>query len=469
MDLFKGYKIHREDDGFTLILYLSPSHAEFSKEISSKDSSRSSELNQNVEEYVKSNFPNLKINAVKVMVGTMLVASFALGSSPVKAAETTNTQASTVSYTSYTVVSGDTLYAIAKKFNTTVDQIKLLNNLTSDVLQLNQVLKIPSSTAVSSYTNYTVVSGDSLSVIAGKFKTTVTEIQRLNNLTSTNIYAGQILKVPSVQTTAPTTNTGTTTYKVISGDSLWSIAVKFNTTVDKLKVMNNLTTTTLTIGQVLTVPSVTSTPAPTPAPSTTSTAPTISYINHTVASGENSWTISIKYGIPMSELLRVNNFTESTTLSIGQIIRVPVHTVPATSVPGPQFGEYLDWWTQAQYLFPINKTAKIIDFQTGRSFYVKRTIGANHSDTEPLTSQDAATMLDIWGGTYSWKTRAVIVEVDGRRIAASMTSMPHGIEYIGANSFDGHFDIHFLNSTRHVDGTVDPYHQAQIKMAAGMQ
>jgi hypothetical protein len=171
----------------------------------------------------------------------------------------------------------------------------------------------------------------------------------------------------------------------------------------------------------------------------------------------------------MSELLRANNFTESTSLSIGQVIRIPVHSVPVTSVPGPQYGEYLDWWTQAQYLFTINKTARVIDFQTGRSFYVKRTIGANHSDSEPLTSQDAAIIKEIWGGTYSWKTRAVIVEVDGRRIAASMTSMPHGIEYIGDNSFDGHFDIHFLNSTRHNDGTVDPYHQTQIKMAAGVE
>lgn len=396
MDLFNGYKIHKEVDGYTLVLYISPSQAEFSKEICSKNPESCDKLNHDVEEYVKTRFSKLKINAVKVMLGSMLVASFGFGTAPAKAAE--------ISSTTYIVVSGDSLSAIAKRFNTTVDQIKSLNGLTSDLIYPSQVLKIPSPTV------------------------------------------------------APTVTT--TTYKVVSGDSLWGIAAKFNTTVDNLKALNNLTTTVIYTGQILKVPAA--------APATISSSPTVTYKNHTVASGENSWIISIKYGIPMSELLRANNFTESTVLSIGQVIRIPVHTVPVTSVPGPQYGEYLDWWTQAQYLLTINKTARVIDFQTGRAFYVKRTIGANHSDTEPLTSQDAAIIKEIWGGAYSWKTRAVIVEVDGRRIAASMTSMPHGVEYIGPNSFDGHFDIHFKNSTRHSDGAIDSYHQTQIKIAAGV-
>jgi hypothetical protein len=63
----------------------------------------------------------------------------------------------------------------------------------------------------------------------------------------------------------------------------------------------------------------------------------------------------------------------------------------------------------------------------------------------------------------------VIVEVDGRRIAGSMTSMPHSIEYIADNDFTGHFDIHFLNSLRHKDNRIDPDHQKAIKVAAGQE
>jgi len=100
---------------------------------------------------------------------------------------------------------------------------------------------------------------------------------------------------------------------------------------------------------------------------------------------------------------------------------------------------------------------------------VKRTIGANHADCEPLTANDAAIMKEVWGGSYSWKERAVIVEVDGRKIAASMASMPHDIQYITNNNFDGHFDIHFRNSTRHSDGKISESHQKQVRIAAGIE
>ena len=78
--------------------------------------------------------------------------------------------------TIYTVKSGDSLYSIANKYNTTIDIIKDVNNLTSNVLSINQVLKIPTSTTsnITNYNNYTVVKGDSLYSIANfesSFKT----------------------------------------------------------------------------------------------------------------------------------------------------------------------------------------------------------------------------------------------------------------------------------------------------------
>lgn len=97
----------------------------------------------------------------------------------------------------YTVVKGDTLYSIARKFNTTVDAIISLNNLTSNVLQIGQVLKIPIREE-SGYVKYTVVSGDTLYAIARKYNTTVDSIKSLNNLTSNNLFIGQILKIKEV-------------------------------------------------------------------------------------------------------------------------------------------------------------------------------------------------------------------------------------------------------------------------------
>ncbi len=97
-------------------------------------------------------------------------------------------------YQTYKVVKGDTLYKIAQEFNTTVDEIKRLNNLTSNNLAIGQELKIPTTTT--NYQTYKVVGGDTLYKIAQEFNTTVDEIKRLNNLTSNNLAIGQELKIP---------------------------------------------------------------------------------------------------------------------------------------------------------------------------------------------------------------------------------------------------------------------------------
>ena len=94
----------------------------------------------------------------------------------------------------YTVKSGDSLYVIARNFNTSVDEIKKLNNLTSNNLSIGQKLIIPNNYSSNISTNtYTVKSGDSLYAIARNFNTSVDELKRLNNLTSNNLSIGQKL------------------------------------------------------------------------------------------------------------------------------------------------------------------------------------------------------------------------------------------------------------------------------------
>ena len=98
----------------------------------------------------------------------------------------------------YTVQSGDTLYSIARRFNTTVDEIKRLNNLTSDILSIGQQLIIPTTSSSGSGNQiYTVQSGDTLYSIARRFNTTVSDIIRLNNLTSDILSIGQQLIIPT--------------------------------------------------------------------------------------------------------------------------------------------------------------------------------------------------------------------------------------------------------------------------------
>jgi len=130
-------------------------------------------------------------------------------------------------------------------------------------------------------------------------------------------------------------------------------------------------------------------------------------------------------------------------------------------------GKLLDWWDTVSSIFSRGETARVIDVETGITFQVKRFGGTNHADSEPLTSKDTAAMKEAYGGEWSWNRRAIVVEIDGYKIAASMNGQPHSSESIKDNDFDGHFCIHFLNSRTHINNAVDSAHQEMVHKAAG--
>ena len=144
----------------------------------------------------------------------------------------------------YIVVSGDSLWSIAKKYNTTVDEIKNANNLNTNLITVGQVLTIPSSDELSDV--YVVQSGDTLYKIAKQYNVTVKDLMDINNLTSNNLSIGQKITVPR--------SISENIYTVVAGDSLYKIANKYGITVDKLKSYNNLKSNALSIGQILKIP-----------------------------------------------------------------------------------------------------------------------------------------------------------------------------------------------------------------------
>ena len=139
----------------------------------------------------------------------------------------------------YVVKKGDSLWSIAKKYNMTVDELKSINNLKSNLLSIGQRLKIKESN--DNQNIYIVKKGDTLYKIANMYGTTVDNLKALNNLKNNNLSIGQKLIVPSKNKI----------YIVQKGDSLWSIAIKYDTTVDSIKRNNNLSTNVLQIGQKL--------------------------------------------------------------------------------------------------------------------------------------------------------------------------------------------------------------------------
>lgn len=204
----------------------------------------------------------------------------------------------------YTVQKGDTLSRIASKYKTTVPTLKSINNLSTDMIYINQLLKVdetstPAQTPVSSSTTgvkyYTIVPGDSLSKIASIYKISLSDLRKWNNQTSDLIYPGQKLIVsnPSSGTSAPVTipapttpevttspsvTTSKTEYVVKSGDYLGKISLQYGVTVQELKSLNGLTSDMIYVGQKLLV-SKTSTASPAPSQVTTPTTSEASVVD----------------------------------------------------------------------------------------------------------------------------------------------------------------------------------------------
>lgn len=201
----------------------------------------------------------------------------------------------------YTVKKGDSLWKIANKYNTTVEKLKSANNLKTNTLSVGQKLVI-SSISVSPEVSdtYIVQKGDSLWSIANKFNMTVSELKNLNNLTNNLLSIGQVLKIKD------SSNNGKTTYTVQKGDSLWVIANKYGITTEGLKSYNNLTSNLLSIGQVLKIPQ----------------GKTSTENIYTVKKGDSLWTIANRYNTTVEKIKVLNNLT-SNLLSIGQQLKIP--------------------------------------------------------------------------------------------------------------------------------------------------
>lgn len=278
----------------------------------------------------------------------------------------------------------------------------------------------------------------------------------------------------------------TAAYTVAAGDCLWDIANRFGTSVENLKAANGLSSDFLYIGQTLVVPG--STVYQQPEPAGTAGADTGSPFSYTVAAGDCLWLVANKFGTSIANIKAANGLS-SDFLHIGQTLVIPGaayqlasrgavsrsgDTPTGTAEPAavepaaPAATGALVSWPEVNALFARKTTATLQDFATGRQFTIYRIFGDNHADCEPLTAADSRIMKECFGGQWSWARRAAILLLDGRAIACSMAGMPHGTSQdIYGNEFDGHFDLHFLNSRTHCTNRVCPDHQAAVRQAAG--
>lgn len=191
-------------------------------------------------------------------------------------------------------------------------------------------------------------------------------------------------------------------------------------------------------------------------------------IVHRVSRGDTVYGIARRYGASPASVIALNGLTEPRKLRPGQTLVVPARPGTAPELPArpEEGGVELLPWSEADRLFPNGAEARVVDVRTGLAFRVRRIQGTYHADCVPLTVGDTATMKEAYGGVWSWDRHPVVVEIGGRRLAASMNGYPHGTGHRSQNGYPGHFCLHFYGSRTHGSRVVDPDHQAAVLMAA---
>ena len=293
------------------------------------------------------------------------------------AEEIANQQTTTSSGDGYTVVNGDSLYAIARKTGTSIQDLLSLNGLNlNSIIHSGQVLALSSksvstetkqeesapkeetkSTETSTTTStgsYTVVSGDGLYAIARKTGTNIQDLLSLNGLTlNSTIYPGQVLKLSSTSETSASEEASTSTeetsseetstsseqatstgsYTVVSGDGLYAIARKTGTSIQDLLSLNGLTlNSTIYPGQVLKLSSTSEVSVSEETTSAEETSSEESASNevqtssssgsYTVVSGDSLYAIARKTGTSIQDLLSLNGLNLNSVIHPGQVLQL---------------------------------------------------------------------------------------------------------------------------------------------------
>ena len=243
----------------------------------------------------------------------------------------------------YVVKKGDTLYGISNQFGVSVTELASLNNIVGSNLKIGTVLKIPnqSGTNPSTMFMYTVKKGDSLYSIANKYNTTVQKIMDLNYLKNTNLSIGQVLRIPeNYLNDNELTLPNYINYVVKKGDSLYSIARENNISVDTIMKDNSLTNTNLSIGQNLKI-RISSTEVVEECFGEEYIPPVnLSYITYTVKKGDSLYKIANEFNTSVNTIKNINNLT-NINLSIGQVLKIPSSNITNENIYTVKSGDNL--------------------------------------------------------------------------------------------------------------------------------
>ncbi|MCX8130581.1 MAG: D-alanyl-D-alanine carboxypeptidase family protein [Clostridia bacterium] len=241
--MFAYHKILENRDGIVIELYLDLQWTEFALEFDKNPKENIKRLEDAVWQYIVDRLPEVKAKTVRIMLGSILIASltvnhaYAAGINPAAEKAWANYSPPSV----YSVQSGDSLFKIAEKAGVSIERLKSVNGFLGDTVYAGQQFIIPGR----NNEVYVVQPGDTLYLISHRLGTTVEQIKTSNGLKSDVISAGQWLRV-SVQRKKA--------YTVRYGDTLYNIAGRYKVSFELLKAVNGLKSNAVNTGQVLLIP-----------------------------------------------------------------------------------------------------------------------------------------------------------------------------------------------------------------------
>ncbi len=331
----------------------------------------------------------------------------------------------------YIVEKGDTLWEIAKNFHISLSTLLSYNNLTEkSVLKIGMKLKIPKPPSI----KYTVKSGDSLWKIAKNFNISLSDLLSANHLRENAIIKpGDILIIPGDsdegmggswdENTNPKNNHFV--YIVEKGDTLWSIARKYNVRVSTLASYNGISEhSVLPIGKKILVPSKSSYIPPKKTKTTKSVKTTPSKtISYTVKKGDTLWSIARKYNVRVSTLASYNGISNLNRLKIGQRLKIPQGSAKYKSSP-----------KKVSYLYYTVKKGDTL-WSISKRFNVSlRTIMGLNGLSEKSILRIGKTIKIPYNSSYStgvvflWPTRGRLTSPFGWRLLRGKRQYHTGID-----------------------------------------
>lgn len=273
------------------------------------------------------------------------------------------------------VSKGETAYSIAKRYNMTLSEFYELNPTAMSGISEGQVLKVAMAPK-SEYRLHVVQPGETLYSIGVKYGVKAINIVEANPTLDINaISVGTIVRIPD--TNIPTEDEYFYYHRIVSGETLFSLAGRYNVAQDKISEANaNINWQTLQVGQIVAVPK--------------NDVYTITYSSHEVQRKETLYSITKEYDITPEQLSEANTGIDVYALQRGQVLRIPHYeivrnTTPATTDP-IYIGSDNDAIVVEQYNYeksgrPTIDVALMLPFDAENEMYKVRQ--ARKSDSAP--------------------------------------------------------------------------------------